>query len=257
MRLLPGLLLLLLTGCATRRFEAQRLIPLRSAPVPVAIDESTALPLEGPRVEHTRDYFRLHAPALDLHPPFRMEPRVVVVHYTVIPSLARTLAYFRNETIDAGRDLVAANGRLNVGIQFIVDRDGRVYRCFPETAMVRHVIGLNHVAIGIENIGGEDISEDQLQGRVPGEGNGRQLTPAQVESNVALIRVLQARHPRLEWLIGHQEYRDFEHPRHPGRTLFMEAVAGYRTEKSDPGKRFMREVRNRLRQARGSGAQGP
>lgn len=238
--------LLAFTGCVAHRFSAQRLRPMAPPAAPLAIEESSALALDPSRAELTRQYFELHAPGLGLRAPFRMDPKVVVVHYTVVPTLEKTLKLFREGAIDAGRDLVAANGRLNVGVQFVVDRDGKVYRLFPETTMTRHVIGLNHVAIGIENIGGEDISAEQLQGRVPGDGNGRQLTPAQLEANAALIRGLKARHPGLEWVIGHQEYRDFEHPRHPGRSLFVEALPGYRTEKSDPGERFMRELRKRL-----------
>ena len=237
---------LVCTGCAAHRFAAQRLGPAAAPAKPLAIDDTAAMALDPQRAELTRQYFELHAPGLKLEPPFRMEPKVVVVHYTVVPTLEKTLKLFREGAIDAGRGQVAANGRLNVGIQFVVDRDGKVYRLFPETTMTRHVIGLNHVAIGIENIGGEDISEDQLRGRVPGDGNGRQLTPAQLQANTALIRALKARHPGLEWVIGHHEYRDFEHPRHPGRALFVEALPDYRTEKSDPGPRFMKELRRRL-----------
>lgn len=246
MRWLPVLLALLSASCAAHRFAAQRLGPLPAAES-LTIDDSAAMRLDPARAELTRDYFRLHAPALDLRPPFEMQPRVVVVHYTAVPTLAGTLRVFRAETIDAGRGQVAANGRLNVGIQFVVDRDGRVYRLFPETTITRHVIGLNHVAIGIENIGSEDISADQLRGRVGPDGNGRQLTPAQLDANIALIRSLKNRYPTLEWVIGHQEYRDFEHPAHPGRALFVEAVPGYRTEKIDPGKRFIKELRRRLK----------
>ena len=246
MRSALALVLLLSAGCATHRFEVQRLGPL-PAPERLVIDDSAAMRLDPARSELTRDYFRIHAPALDLRPPFEMQPKVVVVHYTAVPTLAGTLRVFRAETIDAGRGQVAANGRLNVGIQFVVDRDGRVYRLFPETTMTRHVIGLNHVAIGIENIGSEDISLDQLRGRTGPDGNGRQLTPAQLDANIALIRSLKNSYPSLEWVIGHQEYRDFEHPSHPGRDLFIEAVPHYRTEKIDPGKRFMKELRKRLK----------
>lgn len=253
MRALAVLLLLLSFGCAARRFEAQRLRPL-PPPARLAIEESTALELDAGRTELTREYFDLHAPGLGLQAPFRMVPKVVVVHYTAVPTLGATLRLFRAATIDAGRVAVAANGRLNVGVQFVVDRDGKVYRQFPETTMTRHVIGLNHVAIGIENIGSEDISAEQLRGQAPADGNGRQLTPAQLEANVALIAALKQRHPSLEWVIGHQEYRDFEHPAHPGRALFVEAVPGYRTEKIDPGVRFMKELRKRLRAA---GSTGP
>ncbi len=234
------------TGCAAHRFSRQRIGVLPAPAAPLAIDERSALALDAARAELTRQYFDLHAPGLGLQAPFRMEPKVVVVHYTVSPTLESTLRLFRQPEIDAGRDQVAANGRLNVGVQFVVDRDGRIYRLFPETTMTRHVIGLNHVAIGIENIGAEDISAEQLDGRAPADGNGRQLTPAQLAANVALIRDLKSRHPGLAWVIGHQEYRDFEHPGHPGRSLFVESLPGYRTAKRDPGERFMRELRRRL-----------
>jgi N-acetyl-anhydromuramyl-L-alanine amidase AmpD len=255
MRVLPILLALLFAGCAAHRFAAQRLGPL-PPPERLGIDDSTVMRLDPERIELTREYFRIHAPALELKPPFEMQPRVVVVHYTAVPTLEGTLRVFRAGTIDRGRGQVAANGRLNVGIQFVVDRDGKIYRLFPETTITRHVIGLNHVAIGIENVGGEDISSDQLRGRTGNDGNGRQLTPAQLDANVALIRALKARHPGLEWVIGHQEYRDFEHPAHPGRALFVEAVPGYRTEKIDPGKRFMAELRRRLKAAGDARPQG-
>ena len=247
--LLPAAALLICLGCVPPRFEGQRLGPLAPPAGTLAIDNSAAMALDPQRLEWTREYFRIHAPGLELRAPFQMEPRVVVVHYTAIPTLEATFRVFRAAAIDAGRTLVADHGRLNVGIQFVVDRDGKVYRLFPETSMVRHVIGLNHVAIGIENVGSQDLSAAQLQGRVPGDGNGQQLTPAQLEANVALIRLLKLRHPSLEWVIGHHEYRDFEHPRHPGRGLFVEALPEYRTEKSDPGPLFMEHLRKRLREA--------
>ena len=235
-------------GCAAHRFDRQRLGALTPPATLLRIDESAAMTLDPQRMELTREYFRIHAPALDLKAPFQMEPKVVVVHYTAIPTLEGTLKVFRAGSIDPGRTLVAEHGRLNVGIQFVVDRDGTVYRMFPETTMTRHVIGLNHVAIGIENVGSEDISTAQLQGRVGKDGNGLQLTPAQLDANVALIRLLKQRHPGLEWVVGHQEYRDFEHPKHPGHGLFVEALPEYRTEKQDPGRRFMKLLRKRLKE---------
>jgi hypothetical protein len=239
---------ILSVGCAAHRFERQRLGVVASPATALDIHDSAAMTLDPQRMELTREYFRIHAPALDLRAPFQMEPKVVVVHFTAIPTLEGTLNVFRAEMIDPGRTLVADQGRLNVGIQFVVDRDGTVYRLFPETTMVRHVIGLNHVAIGIENVGSQDISSAQLRGTVPNDGNGLQLTPAQLKANVALIGLLKQKHPGLEWVIGHQEYRDFEHPRHPGRALFVEAIPGYRTEKQDPGKGFMKQLRKRLKE---------
>jgi len=235
-------------GCAAHRFESQRLGALSSPAAALDINDSAAMTLDPQRLELTREYFRIHAPKLDLRPPFQMQPKVVVVHFTAIPTLEETFIVFRAEAIDPGRTLVAEQGRLNVGIQFVVDRDGTVYRLFPETTMVRHVIGLNHVAIGIENVGSEDLSAAQMEGRVPNDGNGLQLTPAQLNANLALIGLLKQKYPSIEWVIGHQEYRDFEHPKHPGRSLFVEAIPEYRTEKQDPGMRFMEHLRKRLRE---------
>ncbi|MGH7482008.1 MAG: N-acetylmuramoyl-L-alanine amidase, partial [Longimicrobiales bacterium] len=92
------------------------------------------------------------------------------------------------------------------------------------TWMARHVIGLNHVAIGVENVGGEDGVDN--------------LTDAQIEANIRLVRYLAARYPTIEYLIGHSEYRAFED--HP---LWRELDADYRTTKIDPGQRFMDAVR--------------
>lgn len=247
MRVFLPLAALLSLGCAVPRFEGQRLGPSAPPAAALPIDDSAAMALDPQRLEWTREYFRIHAPGLELRAPFQMRPKVVVVHYTAIPTLEGTLRVFRAEGIDPGRPEVARHGRLNVGIHFVVDRDGKVYRLFPETTMVRHVIGLNHVAIGIENVGSQDLSAAQLEGRAPRDGNGLQLTPAQLEANAALIRLLKQRHPGLEWVIGHHEYRDFEHPRHPGRGLFVEALPEYRTEKSDPGPFFMEQLRQRLK----------
>ena len=76
--------------------------------------------------------------------------------------------------------------------------------------------------IGIENIG----SERHL------------LTKSQLKANEQLIRYLTAKHPQVEYLIGHYEYRKFEHS-----PLWKETDHAYRTVKSDPGIRFMRKIR--------------
>jgi len=44
---------------------------------------------------------------------------------------------------------------LNVSAHFLVDRDGTIYQLMPETRMARHAIGVNHLAIGVENVGDE------------------------------------------------------------------------------------------------------
>jgi len=113
-------------------------------------------------------------------------------------------------------------GVLNVSSQYLVDRDGTIYQLLPETTMARHTIGLNHVAIGIENVG---------------NGTDLPLTNSQLASNAAIIRYLAGKYD-LEYLIGHYEYTRFE-----GHVLWKEKDKAYRTEKTDPGEDFMQRIR--------------
>ena len=52
------------------------------------------------------------------------------------------------------------------------------------------------------------------------------------------MEYLAEKYPTIEYLVGHHEYRLFED--HP---LWAEKDPSYRTEKSDPGERFMSAVR--------------
>ena len=122
---------------------------------------------------------------------------------------------------------IKSAGQLNVSSQFMVDRDGSIYRLLPETTMARHVIGLNHCAIGIENIGGTpDLP----------------LTKAQLKSNIFLVQYLTKKYD-IDYLIGHYEYTRFED--HP---LWLEKDDAYRTDKTDPGEDFMKKVRAATRE---------
>ncbi len=168
-------------------------------------------------------YRRLHQDpdAVDL----AIEPQAIVLHYTGGGSARATMRYFDNPRIEAERAALRQGGAANVSAHFVVDRDGTIYQLQPETRMARHCIGLNHVAIGVENVGDED--------RWP-------LTDAQVEADARLVRWLVARHP-ITHLVGHHEVMSMR--RHP---LFVERVAGYRNSKPDPGAAFMGRVRARV-----------
>ncbi len=103
-----------------------------------------------------------------------------------------------------------------------------IYRLDPGEIYGRHVIGLNYYSIGIENVGGR--------------GNRREdLTQAQFESNVALIKYLKRKYPSIEKIIGHYEYREMENTKY-----WLELDSSYRTSKRDPGKRFMRAIRGAI-----------
>ncbi len=151
-------------------------------------------------------------------------PRIIVLHWTAIDDFEESFAAFDPEGLGGSRPDLAAAGEVNVSIQFLVDRDGTVHRLMPETWMARHCIGLNYSAIGVENVGGGDGIDN--------------LTDQQLAANIRLVRYLVKRYPTITYLIGHMEYQDFEN--HP---LWLELDEGYRTEKVDPGDRFMTAVR--------------
>lgn len=179
------------------------------------------VPFPDERIQLTRDYIREHygidATSIDI------VPRIVVLHWTAGKSLAGDFNTFAPTRLRGRADLREAS-QLNVGIQFLVDRDGKIYRLMPETWMARHVIGLNYNAIGVENVGGGRGVDD--------------LTPEQIAANIWLVRYLAKKYPTIEYLIGHHEYRLFES--HP---LWLERDSAYRTTKSDPGDAFMSAVR--------------
>lgn len=156
-----------------------------------------------------------------------IKPRLVVLHWTGSRSLQASWDTFNRETLPSARGDIASGGDVNVSAHFLVARDGTILRLMPETEMARHVIGLNLSAIGIENVGGEGDKDD--------------LTKAQLEANVSLVRQLKERFPAISRVIGHHEYLRLE--RDP---LWAERDPSYRTRKSDPGDRFMRRVRQRL-----------
>jgi N-acetylmuramoyl-L-alanine amidase len=152
-------------------------------------------------------------------------PKVIVLHYTAGGSAKATRNYFDNTKIEAARKDLARGGAVNVSAHYLVDRDGTIYRLQPETRFARHCIGLNHIAIGIENVGDES--------KYP-------LTDAQVEADAALVRELAGKFP-ITHLLGHYEVMKFK--KHP---YFVEREAGYANSKPDPGEAFMQKVRERV-----------
>lgn len=128
------------------------------------------------RIELTRQYQLTHY-GIDSK-SIEIEPKMIVVHWTCISSLKATLRVFNPPTFPVNSPrLKELPGNLNVSSHFLVDRDGSIYQLMPEKWMARHVIGLNHYAIGIENIGGVDSKDD--------------LTEAQTKANAFLICYLK------------------------------------------------------------------
>ncbi|MFN3999380.1 N-acetylmuramoyl-L-alanine amidase [Algoriphagus sp.] len=152
-----------------------------------------------------------------------IEPQMVVVHWTAIDNIEVTFDVFNPPTLGGRADLTGASN-LNVSSQFLIDRDGTIFRLLPDTTFARHVIGLNYLAIGIENIGSDAMP----------------LTKAQLIANEKLIRHLKRKYS-IDYVIGHHEYQNFQ-----TTELWKETDPDYRTVKSDPGDKFMNQLRKKL-----------
>jgi N-acetyl-anhydromuramyl-L-alanine amidase AmpD len=178
---------------------------------------------DAERVTLTIDYRKKHQDpeAKDT----TIAPRMIVLHFTELSTFQGTWSYFNRTKIEASRKAIAAAGKVNVSAQFVVDRDGTIYRLMPETQMARQCIGLNHISIGVENVG---------------DASKHKLTDAQVEADAALIRWLVQKYP-ITHLIGHNEA-----DRMRGHPYWLERDPKYRNNHDDPGDQFMRKVRAKV-----------
>jgi N-acetyl-anhydromuramyl-L-alanine amidase AmpD len=202
-QLLPIIIVLIFLSCSVSKEIVDK---------PIVFDQE--------RIELTSAYLMEHYGIQQESPG--ISPKMIVLHWTVIPTLEEAFEAFDKPTLPNSRPDIVNASSLNVSSQFIVDRDGTIYSLMPETNMARHVIGLNHCAIGVENVGGTEA--------LP-------LTRAQLKANIWLVEYLYEKYP-IEYLIGHYEYTNFvDHP------LWLEKDKNYRTLKTDPGKDFMEKVR--------------
>ncbi|PKN12166.1 MAG: N-acetylmuramoyl-L-alanine amidase [Deltaproteobacteria bacterium HGW-Deltaproteobacteria-4] len=175
------------------------------------------------RIQLTVDYARHHYGTATA---VLSNPQMIVIHFTTIPTLQKTLDFFRPARIDqqVRRDIVGG-GEVNVSAHYLVDRDSTLYQLAGEDILCRHIIGFNHSAIGIENVA----------------VNADDLTQAQLEANAALISRIVQRQPMIRYLLGHHEYRDHTLPHYQ---LYREDDTSYRfTDKIDPGTLFMARLR--------------
>ena len=179
------------------------------------------------RIAMTKAYIRQHYGIKT--DSIKITPKIIVLHWTAEMSFNKSFKRLQPQRLLTDRKDIAKASLLNVSAQFLVARDGTIYRLMPENWMARHVIGLNYSSIGVENVGGKGNKKDDL-------------TSAQRKANIKLIRYLKAKYPSIDYLIGHHEYRQMEKT-----SLWLEKDKGYRTVKSDPGKKFMSEMRQATR----------
>lgn len=154
-------------------------------------------------------------------------PEIIVIHSTETKTLNGALNVFNGNFL-RGREDIARGGAINVGIHFIVDRDGSIYSITPIPYIARHTIGLNYTAIGIENI-----------------GNAGNLTEEQLKANVNLVRYLKNKYITIKYVIGHYEYNKASMLHY---SLFKEMDKNYKAYgKLDPGIDFMNELKEMIR----------
>lgn len=178
------------------------------------------------RIELTKEYISTHY-NLDVS-TIEIVPKIIVLHWTAVNDFEKCYYIFNRQVLGTSRPKLEGAGQVNVAIQFLVDRDGSIYRLMPETDMARHCIGINYNSIGVENVGGQNGKDD--------------LTGEQLEANIYLVNYLKDKYDTIEYLVGHHEYREFE-----GHKLWLEQDDSYRTDKFDPGDRFMNSVRESIK----------
>ena len=188
--------------------------PFRTVTAPIIVDRPVRL--TEYRKQLMREYALLHYGEAFTE----IVPQVVVVHWTEMPEADGVYDFFYKE--------VRQDGTLNVCSQFLVDRDGTIFRLTPETMLDRHAIGYNWCAIGIENVGGVDRKED--------------LTPEQLQANTLLIRYLQEKYPTIRYVWGHYQQITAK-----ASGLYKEQVQGYFHGKVDPGPKFMKALQKNLK----------
>ena len=188
--------------------------PFRTITAPVIIDRPVRL------TEFRQQLMREYALQHYGEEMTEIVPQAVIVHWTVSRDADSVYRYFYKEARE--------DGTLNVCSQFLVDRDGTVFRLTPETMLDRHAIGYNWCAIGIENVGGADNKED--------------LTQAQLQADAALVRYLREKYPTIRYVWGHYQQTVAKQS-----GLYRENVSGYFHEKVDPGPKFMKGLQKRLK----------
>jgi N-acetylmuramoyl-L-alanine amidase-like protein len=166
------------TATATRPAHAPK--PAAAARPPI---KQLLIPFGEKRKQETAAYAQRHYGVSTT----RVDPKVIVEHYSVTPTAQGVHDLFALDTPD-----VELHELPQVCSHFVVDRDGTIYQLVRLSLICRHTVGLNNVAFGIEHVGNSDA--DIL-------GN-----PPQLNASLRLTAWLRCRYGiALENVIGHNE----------------------------------------------------
>lgn len=220
-------ILLVFTHCKTKEnsnSDSNYSSGIDNRTLPIKVDTFSIL--SSNKLDLTRKYSNRYYGINDYE---LKDPKIIVIHYTVIPDLEQTLRYFKGDTLESARKNIYQKSLLNVGIHYVIDKNGLIYNLLPDSVMARHLVGFNHVSLGIEN-----IAKDSTD-----------LTKPQLNSNVLLIKHLLESHPSLEYMIGHNEYHLDSLPHYKYMKSSDSTYLPYK--KYDPGFVFMNKIRERLK----------
>jgi beta-N-acetylhexosaminidase len=132
-------------------------------------------------------------------------PKLIVEHYAAAGSISSIFNTFAPDRPD-----VEFHELPGVCSHFAVSASGGIYKFVPISIRCRHVVGLNHVAVGIEHVG---FSDQDILNR-----------PAQLNASLQLTQWLRCRLGLpINQVIGHNEslsspfYKELD-PRFKGQT---------------------------------------
>lgn len=134
-----------------------------------------------------------------------VDPRLIVIHYAEAGSVGAIFNTFAPDRPD-----VEFHQLPGVCSHYAVGAGGGIFKFVPPSIRCRHVVGLNHVAIGIEHVG---FSDGDILNR-----------PPQLNASLQLTQWLRCRFGiPIEGVIGHNEslsspyYKELD-PRFKGQT---------------------------------------
>ncbi|MFH1223840.1 MAG: peptidoglycan recognition family protein [Pseudomonadota bacterium] len=84
-----------------------------------------------------------------------IKPQIIILHMTDLETLAASYDYMKEPVLKEEREKLLSRSydRVNVSSHFMIDRDGTIYSLMPENYMARSAMGVNHLALAIENVG--------------------------------------------------------------------------------------------------------
>ena len=180
-----------LSATATRRHRtaigalvAKRVAGASAAPARKPTIVQSPIPFGRARKRQMKAYARRH---YRINSHLLKRPRTIVQHFTASNSYQSAFNTFASNARDS--ELGELPG---VCTHFVIERNGRIHQLVEERFMCRHVIGLNHTAIGIEHVGTSDAQVMR--------------TRRQLRASLRLTRWLQRRHRiATRRVIGHAE----------------------------------------------------